>query len=228
MASPFDASNERLQGEGPASERSAREHATREQPADERRAGEGPVEEGSAGAPAAGESLGMRVTAAIRDIPDYPRAGIVFRDITPLLGDAVLFAASCRALAAPWVGRGLTHVAAIESRGFLFGGPVAIELGAGLVPIRKPGKLPWRSAREAYELEYGTDTLEMHEDALGKGARVLVVDDVLATGGTAAATTRLVERSGARVAGYSFLIELTFLNGRRALGGRTVERVVAY
>jgi adenine phosphoribosyltransferase len=174
------------------------------------------------------QPLEARLGSAIRDIPDHPRAGIVFKDITPLLGDAALFREACDALAAPYAGSDVTAVVAIESRGFLFGGPAAIALGAGVVPIRKPGKLPFRTTREDYELEYGTDALEMHVDALGEGSRVLVVDDVLATGGTAAATTRLIERSGARVIGYAFLIELTFLGGRLALGDRRVERVIAY
>lgn len=172
--------------------------------------------------------LDARLASGIRDIPDHPRPGIVFKDITPLLGDAVLFRDACAALTAPYVGREVSHVVAIESRGFLFGGPAAVALGAGIVPVRKPGKLPFRCSREEYVLEYGTDALEMHVDALGEGSRVLIVDDVLATGGTAAATTRLIERSGAQVVGYAFLIELAFLGGRQALGGRRVERVIAF
>lgn len=163
----------------------------------------------------------------IREIPDYPKPGILFKDITPLLGDASAWRAACEAMSMPWQGAGVTHVVAVESRGFLFGGPIADRLGAGLVPVRKPGKLPYDRSREEYALEYGTDALEMHVDAVGPGARVLIVDDVLATGGTAAATLRLVERHGAAVIGCGFLIELSFLGGRAALG-RRVERVIEY
>jgi adenine phosphoribosyltransferase len=172
-------------------------------------------------------SLDARLRARIRDIPDFPRPGILFKDITPLLGDAEAWRAACAAMADAWRDAGVTHVVAVESRGFLLGGAVAIELGAGLVPVRKPGKLPHQTSREEYALEYGTDALEMHSDAVGAGSRVVIVDDVLATGGTAAATRRLVERHGAQVLGCGFLIELGFLNGRQALGTR-VESVLAY
>src|SRR4051812_16233177 len=124
--------------------------------------------------------LAERVRVALRDVADFPRAGILFKDITPVLGDAALFVDVTAAMAAPFEGLGITHVAAIESRGFIFGATVAQSLGAGLVPIRKPGKLPWRTIGQDYALEYGTDRLEMHEDALTEGARVLLVDDVLA------------------------------------------------
>ncbi len=163
----------------------------------------------------------------IRDVPDYPKPGILFKDITPLLGDPAAWGEACRKMAAPWVGAGVTHVVAVESRGFLFGGAIAVALGAGLVPVRKPGKLPYQRSREEYALEYGTDALEMHVDAVGPGSRVVIVDDVLATGGTAGATVRLVERHGASVVGCGFLIELTFLSGRQALNTR-VEHVIAY
>src|SRR5689334_16612599 len=129
----------------------------------------------------------------IRDIPDYPKPGIIFKDITPLLADANAFADATRAMAAPYVADRITHVVAIESRGFILGGPVAQELGVGFIPVRKPGKLPSAIRREEYALEYGTDALEIHADACAEGARVLIVDDVLATGGTASATQRLVE-----------------------------------
>jgi len=187
---------------------------------------------GATGAPrgsrSADSALVSRLRGAIRDVPDHPKPGIVFKDITPLLGDAELYREACAALAAPFAAQGVTHVVAVESRGFLFGGPVATALGGGIVPVRKPGKLPYRSTREEYALEYGTDALEMHEDALAHGARVLVVDDVLATGGTAGATVRLVERAGAVVVGCAFVIELAFLGGRSALTGRRVEVILSY
>lgn len=165
--------------------------------------------------------------ARIRDVPDYPRPGILFKDITPLLGDRAAFPAACAAMASRFSAEGITHVVAVESRGFLFGGPIAVQLGAGLVPVRKPGKLPARTTREEYALEYGSDALEIHEDAVGDGSRVLIVDDVLATGGTAAATARLVRRHGATVAGHVFLVELEFLRGRSVLDGR-VESLLTY
>lgn len=169
-----------------------------------------------------------RVRELIRDIPDYPKPGIIFKDITPLLGDAGAFAAATDAMAAPFRDAGITHVVAIESRGFILGGPVARALKAGFVPVRKPGKLPSQTRREEYELEYGTDALEIHADACGHEARVLIVDDVLATGGTAAATCRLVESIGATVAGLSFLITLSFLPGSQRLNGRPLARVIEY
>lgn len=163
----------------------------------------------------------------IREIPDHPKPGILFKDITPLLADPEAWRVACEAMAAPWDGQGITHVVAVESRGFLFGGAIAARLGAGLVPVRKPGKLPFERSREEYALEYGTDALEMHVDAVGPASRVIVVVDVLATGGTAAATVRLVERHGAAVVGCGFLIELSFLGGRAAVGKR-VEHVIMY
>lgn len=172
--------------------------------------------------------LEARLRERVRDIPDYPKPGIVFKDITPVLGDALLFAGACAAMAEPFQGAGVTHVAAVESRGFIFGGAVARSLSAGVVPVRKKGKLPWHAQREEYELEYGTDALEVHLDALGPGARVLVVDDVLATGGTAAATCRLVEKLGGQVVGCSFLIRLSFLQGLRRLDGKRVHSLVVY
>lgn len=168
------------------------------------------------------------IRGLIRDIPDYPKPGIVFKDITPLLASPDAFRAATDAIAAPFANTGVTHVVAIESRGFILGGPVAQQLGTGFIPVRKPGKLPAKTLRETYELEYGTDSLEIHADAFGEQARVLIVDDVLATGGTADATRRLVEASGAAVVGFSFLIALSFLPGRHRLAGRTVHSVITY
>lgn len=174
------------------------------------------------------DTLASDVRATVRDVPDFPKPGIIFKDITPVLSDAPLFARVTMSMADAAAGLQITHVVAIESRGFLFGGPIAQRLGVPLIPVRKPGKLPHRRVREEYALEYGTDALEMHEDALGHGARVLVVDDVLATGGTAAAARRLVERAGGTVAAFSFVIDLTFLNGRQQLVGSAVDAIVEY
>lgn len=174
------------------------------------------------------QDVAAAARAAIRDVPDFPKPGIIFKDITPLLGDSALFLDVCALLTAPFVRSEISHVVAIESRGFILGGPVANALGAGFVPVRKPGKLPAKTIREEYALEYGTDALEMHVDALSPSARVLVVDDVLATGGTAAAACRLVEKAGATIVGCAFLIELSFLAGRQRLGGRRIEAIIAY
>jgi adenine phosphoribosyltransferase len=171
-------------------------------------------------------SLAADLRRAIRDVPDFPKPGVVFKDITPVLLDSSLFRRLTAALAEPFAASGVSHVVAIESRGFILGAPVALELSAGLVPMRKPGKLPAAREREAYALEYGSDALEMHVDAVPRGARVLVVDDVLATGGTAAAACRLVERVGGEVVGLSFLMALAFLNGAHELEGRRVETII--
>lgn len=165
---------------------------------------------------------------AIRDVPNFPKPGIVFRDITPVLLDAELFGRAIGLMAAPYREARVSRVVSIESRGFLLGAPIALELGAGLVPIRKPGKLPAATQRVEYALEYGTDTLEMHHDAIGPEDRVLVVDDVLATGGTAAAAAQLVGATGGAVVGFAFLIELDFLKGRQRLQGRRVEALLHY
>jgi adenine phosphoribosyltransferase len=169
-----------------------------------------------------------RLRAAIRDVPDFPKPGIVFKDITPLLGAPALFEEALRAMAARAAQLRPEKVVAIESRGFLFGGALALLLQVGLVPVRKPGKLPWRRVGRSYALEYGTDALEMHEDALRPGERVLVVDDVIATGGTARAVGELVESVGARVAAFSFLVELSFLNGRALLAPHEVQSLLVY
>lgn len=152
----------------------------------------------------------------IRDIPDHPAPGVLFRDITPLLADPAAFSAAIEALAAPYVGA-VDLVAGVEARGFMFAAPVAHRLGVGFVPVRKPGKLPWTTVTETYDLEYGTDSLEIHTDAITAGQRVLVVDDVLATGGTAAATVALFSSMGADVVAAAFLIELLALGGRSKL-----------
>jgi adenine phosphoribosyltransferase len=169
-----------------------------------------------------------RLREAIRDVPGFPKPGIVFKDITPVLSDPELLRATVEALAAPFRGEPIGKVLGIESRGFLFGPPVALALRAGFVPARKPGKLPRKTLRESYELEYGTDALEAHADAFAAGERVLVVDDLLATGGTAAAAIRLVERSGAKVAGIAFVVELEFLHGRTRLSERKVHVLLRY
>ncbi len=162
----------------------------------------------------------QRLKQAIRDVPDFPKPGIVFKDITPLLQRPALFRDAVEFLSR----RGMTNgkpsvdvVVAVEARGFIFGGAVARRLGVGFVPVRKRGKLPWRAHRQSYRLEYGTDALEIHRDAVRRGQRVLIVDDVLATGGTIGAVARLVRRLGGRIVGAAFLVELTFLNGRRRL-----------
>lgn len=168
------------------------------------------------------------LTGLVRDIPDFPEPGILFRDITPLLGDVDAFRFVVDALADEYQGEPIDKVLGVEARGFLLAAPIAYRLGAALVPVRKPGKLPHDVEREGYQLEYGDDALELHVDALGEGDRCLIVDDVLATGGTASATGRLVERLGGSVAGYSFLIELGFLEGRVRLGDDRVHALLAY
>lgn len=155
----------------------------------------------------------------IRDVPDFPKPGILFKDVTPLVRDPAGFKTTIDLLTAPFVGVGVTAVAGMESRGFIFGVPVAERLGVGFVPIRKPGKLPAAKVREEYSLEYGTDALEMHADAVGPNDRVLVVDDLLATGGTAAAAVRMLRRVGATIVGIAFVVELDFLSGRGKLAG---------
>jgi len=169
-----------------------------------------------------------RLSATLRDVPDFPSPGILFKDITPVLADPALMRDVITAMLAPSRSLDVTHVVGVESRGFLFGMPMALQLGVSFAPARKPGKLPWHTERESYDLEYRSDVLEMHTDAVAAGARVLVVDDVLATGGTAAATCRLVERLGGTVVGVSVLVELGFLQGRTRLPERAVHSVVTF
>jgi adenine phosphoribosyltransferase len=165
---------------------------------------------------------------AIRDVPDFPKPGIVFKDITPLLADGRLFRRAIEVMVDPFRGSDVTLVAAVESRGFLLGAPIAAMLGVGIVPIRKIGKLPFTTRRVTYALEYGTDSLEVHADACVERRRVLLVDDVLATGGTAAAACDLIEDVGGDVIGCAFLIALSFLDGLERLKGRNVTSVLTY
>jgi len=166
--------------------------------------------------------------AHIRSVPDFPKPGILFYDITTLLREPGDFRAMLDALALPYRDQGISLVVGIESRGFILGGAVADRLGAGFCPVRKPGKLPARTISESFKLEYGTDRLEIHEDAIERGQRVLIVDDVLATGGTAAATARLVRRLGGELHGLAFLIELLALNGRAQLADEQVNSLLKY
>jgi adenine phosphoribosyltransferase len=164
----------------------------------------------------------------IRSIPDFPQKGILFRDITPLLKDAGAFASTVDMLGDEFVDESIDYVVAIEARGYVIGAPLAYKLRAGLIPVRKPGKLPYATIKADYSLEYGTNSLEVHSDALSRGNRVLIVDDLLATGGTAAATKTLVERMGGQVVGAGFIIELTALNGRAKLGPTPVKALLSY
>lgn len=168
------------------------------------------------------------VKSLIMDVADFPKKGIVFKDITPLLADPKAFAKTIDLMAEPFIGKGIQTVAGIESRGFLLATPIAYRLGAGVVPIRKKGKLPRKVHSASYDLEYGQDSIEAHADAFAKNAKVLLVDDVLATGGTAKAACELIEKIGGKVAGISFLIELAFLNGRKKLPGRDINSLVQY
>jgi len=172
--------------------------------------------------------MSERLYSLIRDVPDFPKPGILFRDITPVLLDPEAMVEVVNTLAHPLRGLGVTKVVAIESRGFILGAPVAMALGAGLVIVRKPGKLPAEIHRIEYDLEYGTDAIEVHKDALHAGDRAVIVDDVLATGGTAEAAGALVQRAGASLTAFSFLIELAELGGRARLGNRPVHAVLRY
>ena len=166
--------------------------------------------------------------ARVRDVPDFPKPGILFRDLTPLMGDGAALREAIDMLSEAAVRHRPELIVAIESRGFIFGAPVAASLGVGFVPVRKPGKLPHEIRRRSYDLEYGTDALEMHADAVVQGARVVVVDDLLATGGTAAATVDLVREIGGEVVGAVFVIELQLLRGRERLAGVPVEALLKY
>ncbi len=164
----------------------------------------------------------------IRDVPDFPQPGIIFKDITTLLKDPEAFSVAINKLTQPFKGMTIDLVVGMESRGFIFGAPLAYNLGAGFVPVRKMGKLPAQAIRAEYALEYGTATLEIHEDAIKSGQKVLIIDDLLATGGTVSATIDLIERLGGDVVAIAFLIELTFLNGREKLRGREVISLIRY
>jgi len=164
-----------------------------------------------------------RVRQTLRVVPDYPKPGILFQDITPVLRDGPLLSEVVLEMSRPFRESRITHVVGIEARGFILGGAVATALGAGFVPARKPGKLPWERTAEAYDLEYGTDALEAHRDALGQGNRVLIVDDVLATGGTARAAGQLARGLGAELMGWTFLLEIGALRGRDRLQGATCQ-----
>ena len=169
-----------------------------------------------------------KLRAAIRDIPDFPKPGIMFKDISPLLADPKLFRATIDRFVEQWAGEHVDVVVGMESRGFLFGAPLAMELSAAFVPARKPGKLPYKTVSVSYDLEYGSNTLEMHIDAIKPGQKVLVVDDLLATGGTAKATRELIEKLGGQVAAYCFVVELGFLDGRSALGDARVDSLLIF
>ena len=169
-----------------------------------------------------------QLSALVRDIPGFPTPEVVFKDITPLLADASALRAAVDLLAVPFREAGVTAVAGIEARGFVLAPPVALQLDAGFLPLRKQGKLPYRTRRDEYQLEYGTDVLEIHEDAAGPGDRVLLIDDVIATGGTAGAAVRLIQGLGAELVGVGVLIELAFLNGREVLGDVDLHAVVTY
>jgi len=170
----------------------------------------------------------QNLKAHIRDVPDFPKPGILFKDITPLLQHGPCLRDVVDLLAERAASRDATCVVGIESRGFIFGGAVAHRLGIGFIPVRKPGKLPYKTTRVEYALEYGTDALEMHHDAVSKGTRALIVDDLIATGGTATATAQLIEGQGGTVVGCAFVIELEFLAGRKRLGKYAVDSLISY
>ncbi len=170
----------------------------------------------------------LDLTAHIRDVPDFPKPGVVFKDITPLLAHPAALAGCIDRMAAACDGQRIDKVVGVEARGFIVAAPVAYRLGVGFIPVRKPGKLPWELEQQEYALEYGTDRLEIHRDAVQPGERVVIVDDVLATGGTAAATARLVEKLGGEVTGFVFMIELGFLHGRTEIEGHEITSLLTY
>ena len=171
----------------------------------------------------------MKLQDFVREIPDFPKPGIMFKDITPLLLDPRALEYAVQSFAGMFAGKQIDKVAGIEARGFCFGAPLALKLAAGFVPLRKPGKLPWKAHKETYQLEYGSDALEAHQDAISPGERVLIVDDLLATGGTAGAAARLVQRCGGQVLAVVFVVELLFLEGRaRNLKGYDVRSLIQY
>jgi adenine phosphoribosyltransferase len=164
----------------------------------------------------------------IRDIPDFPEKGVLFRDVTTLLQDPAAFRQVIDQMTEHFRGSNATHICAVEARGYIFGAPLAYNLDLGFIPVRKPGKLPYDTISQAYELEYGKNVLELHRDAVGPGDRVLVIDDLIATGGSSRATAQLIEKLGAEVAGFGFVIELGFLKGREALEGYEVYSLLQY
>ena len=170
----------------------------------------------------------IKLEKYIRDIPDWPVKGVLFRDITPLLADAEALAQAVKMMSSDFIDRQIEYVAAVEARGFIFGAAIAGRLGAGFVPIRKKGKLPFKTKSVSYDLEYGVDTLEVHSDAVKKNAKVLLVDDLLATGGTMSAAAKLIEKVGGQVVGMTFLIELSFLRGRERISQYPIKTVICY
>ncbi len=170
----------------------------------------------------------MDLKKFIRDVPNFPKEGIIFKDITPLLLNGEAFRYAVSEMLKPFRGEKIDKILAVEARGFIFGAPMAYELSCGLIIARKKGKLPWKTVQATYSLEYGEATVEIHEDSIGKDDRILIVDDLIATGGTARALAALVEKQGGKVAGFSFLVELTFLKGREALGNYRVETIIKY
>ncbi len=169
-----------------------------------------------------------KLKAAIRDVPDFPKQGIIFKDITPILNDPALFKAAVGIFVERLKGKKVNKIAAIDARGFLFGGAIADRLGVGIVPIRKKGKLPYKTFEQTYDLEYGSATVTIHQDAFKKGDKVALIDDLLATGGTAAASAKLIEQAGGKVVEIDFLIELAFLHGREKLGGYEVFAPIVF
>ena len=170
----------------------------------------------------------MDLKTKIRDVPDFPKPGIIFKDITTLLQDADALRYSIDLLAKQYRNQNIDKIVGIEARGFIFGAPLAYAINAGFVIIRKPGKLPYKTIKQSYELEYGTDEIEIHEDAIKPGERILLADDLLATGGTMAAATELINKIGGKIVGISFLIELSFLNGRKKLNGYDIHSIIEY